>query len=275
MEKQHQQAAKPKNKILKFLPKAASAVSFQNPPFSPGRDKRIPEYHQHFHNRVKSHVGKGYSGPIVSIIPDEARRRTSKNGSFENHEPTSPKISCMGQIKHKKKIINSSSKNKAKNQETEPEKSTSTSTPRREIKKHALTIKRMFSNAVKVPEHGRRRSDASMYDKPPLTDTSHRAPALSQLKRFASGRDTFANFDWTSQVVPAESDHRNYYSDDEEEERHSDHDYDEDVIIPFSAPIIVGPGVGNLQPRKEVNLWRRRTMNPPKPLQLNVMVRTT
>ncbi|XP_050227034.1 uncharacterized protein At1g76070 [Mercurialis annua] len=273
MEKQHQ-SAKPKNKILKFLPKAAApAVSFQNPPFSPSRiDKRLAEVHKHIHqhiHRIKPPTGKGYSGPIVPMIPDVARRRsTSKNGSFENQEPTSPKISCMGQIKHKKKIINCNSN---KNQEMKPEK-TVTSSPRpREIKKHASTIKRFFSNVGKGPEHGRRRSDASIYDKPPLTDTSHRTPALGQLRRFASGRDSFANFDWTTQVAPEESEHRKYYSDEEDDQS----DPDDDVIIPFSAPIIVGPVVDNLRPRKEINIWQRRTMSRPQPLQLKVMVRPT
>ena len=92
MEKEKEKESKLKNKIFKILPKAAAAavsMTFQNPPFSPGRD-----------HKFKHHGGKGFfSGPM---IPVEARRK-SKDGCVETQEPTSPKISCMGQIKHKKK----------------------------------------------------------------------------------------------------------------------------------------------------------------------------
>ncbi|OAY22573.1 uncharacterized protein At1g76070 [Manihot esculenta] len=250
MEKQ----PKSKNKILKFLPKAASAVYFQNPAFSPGRDKRSDN---HFH-RFKAHAGKGFSGPIVPMIPDEVRRKP-KNGSFDTQEPTSPKVSCMGQIKHKKKMVSNC---KAAKRASPPRETKPASSPR-EVKKHGSTIKRLFTSG-KTTER-RRRSDASVYDKQALS--ADRAPSLNQMKRFASGRDTFANFDWTAhQIAPLDSDQRDYCSD-EEDRIHSDEE-DEEVIIPFSAPIIGG----DLQPRKEVNLWKRRTMNPPKPLQLNLTV---
>jgi hypothetical protein len=72
MEKQ----AKPKNKILKLLPRAASAVavSFQNPPFNPGRDRRS-EINA---NKLKNHAGRGFFGPnIIPMIPNKARRKPS------------------------------------------------------------------------------------------------------------------------------------------------------------------------------------------------------
>jgi hypothetical protein len=72
MEKQ----AKPKNKILKFRPREASAVavSFQNPPFSLGRDRRS-EINA---NKLKNHARIGFSGPnIIPMIPNEARRKAS------------------------------------------------------------------------------------------------------------------------------------------------------------------------------------------------------
>lgn len=90
------------------------------------------------------------------------------------------------------------------------------------------------------------------------------------MKKFASGRGAFSDFDWMAhQIAPLESDHRNCYSD--EERGDSDREEEEDYIIPFSAPLTVGGGV-ELQPRKEVNLWKRRTIKPPRPLQLNSMV---
>ncbi|XP_059460548.1 uncharacterized protein At1g76070 [Corylus avellana] len=261
MEKQ----AKPKNKILKFLPRAASAVavSFQNPSFSPSRDRRS-EIHL---NKLRNHAGRGFSGPmIISMIPDEARRKT-KNGGFDSQEPTSPKVSCMGQIKHKKEMIK-----KAKRTAPAPlppkkvTTKTKGSSPPRELKKHASAIRRIFGAGAKPG----RKSDASVdYNNKPVVPD--RAPCLSQMNRFASGRDhSLADFDWMAEIAPIHRDHRNYYSDEERGE--SDDEEEEDFIIPFSAPMMVGGGEVPLQPRKEINLWKRRTMAPPRPLQLDTMV---
>ncbi|KAE8674785.1 embryo defective 1793 family protein [Hibiscus syriacus] len=237
MEKQ----AKPINKMLKFLPKAASSVSvsFQNNPFSPGKHKAF--------------AGKGFSGPIISMIPAEARTK-SKADTFHTQEPTSPKVSCMGQIKHKKSKCVLPPKPKATNHVSESSSSG-------QVKKHASKFRRIFSmgKPAKKSEH-----------EPKVPD---RAPSLGQMKRFASGRDAFASFDWTTQIAPLEADHRrDYYSDEDDEARDCDFE-EEDVIIPFSAPITVGGDRGvPLQPRKEINIWKRRTMNPPRRLQLNPMV---
>ncbi|GAV75505.1 hypothetical protein CFOL_v3_18984 [Cephalotus follicularis] len=244
MEKQHSQA-KPKYKFFKLLRKAASTASFQNHPplISPSRDKRSSDNT----NKIKSHVGIGFSGPMRSIILDEARRNP-KNDVFETEEPTSPKVSCMGQIKHKRKIKKAkrvSLPQQVTIKETEPKK------------KQVSKFKKMFSGA----KQGRFSAKSDVNNDKPLSDG---APALSQIKRFASGRDAFAGFDWTAQIAPVESDHRNYHSD--EERGDSDREGDE-PIIPFSAPIMVGGGVA-LQPRREVNLWKRRTMNPPRQLKL-------
>ncbi|XWS24540.1 hypothetical protein CRYUN_Cryun28dG0111600 [Craigia yunnanensis] len=246
MEKQ----AKFKNKILKFLPKAASAVSviFQNSAFSPGRNKRSDNYT----SKYKTYAGKGFSGPIISIIPDEARRK-SKSETFETQEPTSPKVSCMGQIKHKKKIKKAKRVSPSKGLKPVSDQFPSP----REVK--ASKLRRIFSMAKPA-----RKSDTSSNK----TELPDRVRSLGQMKRFASGRDAFANFDWMDQIAPMEADHRDYYSD--EERRDSDVE-EEEVIIPFSAPMTVGGGVP-LQPRKEINIWKRRTMNPPRPLQLNTMV---
>ncbi|GMN35873.1 hypothetical protein TIFTF001_005585 [Ficus carica] len=198
MEKQ--QAKYQDNKILKFLPRAVSAVHFhhQSLPFSPNREKR-------------------FSGPIIPMIPHEARRRPKKSGGreeAEEEEPTSPKVSCIGQIKHKHKKI---------------------------IKDHKKLKKRV---------------SAQIKDSKPVT--------WSPRERFASGRDhSLSNFDWAAQVTPVDADHRNvHYSDDEES------DQEVEIMIPFSAPIINVDRELPLQPRKEINLWKRRTMAPPRPLEL-------
>ncbi|TKY57597.1 hypothetical protein E2542_SST14647 [Spatholobus suberectus] len=243
MEKEKQ--SKLRSKILKILPKAAAAVTFQNLPFSPGRD-----------HKFKHSGGKGFfSGPM---IPDEARRKP-KDGGVETQEPTSPKISCMGQIKHKKKHVKKGGA-KSMSMPTRAIDSAS-STPRdteekKQKQKHASKFQKMLFHAGKPKTVSSKKSDA-------VADT---APPLGHMRRFASGRETFSNFDWKAQIAPEE---RDCYSDCDDR---VESDAEDEVIIPFSAPIMVGGGaasVPNLQPRKEINLWKRRTMGPPRPLQLN------
>ncbi|KAE8709883.1 Chloroplastic drought-induced stress protein of 32 kD [Hibiscus syriacus] len=217
---------KPRNMILKFLPKVS--VGFQNPPFSPSRDKRA----------ISACKGL-FPCPIVSIIPDEARRK-SEAGTFETQEPTSPRVSCIGQIKHKKNIRKGKRDLKAVCESTHKYSSP------REVNKE-------------------------------LGDEDS-APPLGQLKRFASGRDGLASFGWTAQInaVHVEADqHRDDYSD-EEGRAFSDLEYEEDEeeeeeeegMVRFSGATAVGAGGLGLQPRKEINIWKRRATNPPKPLQL-------
>ncbi|KAJ8772650.1 hypothetical protein K2173_027827 [Erythroxylum novogranatense] len=239
MEKQ----SKSKNKFLKLLPRAATAVNFQNPPFSPGRDKF----------RCNQHGCKGFSGPIIKMIPDEVRTKPKNGGEFETQEPTSPKVSCIGQIKHKKKM------NKAKRAE---EKNRGASRPD-ELKKQTSRIRRLFSRST---TKDRRKSDASKDEKVRVPERG--PPGLGQIRRFASSRDTFANFDWTAQIAPVDLDHREYpFSDDDIRDSDREEEEEEEIIIPFSAPMAIGGGAS--KPRKEINLWKRRTTNPPIPLRLN------
>ncbi|XP_054796162.1 uncharacterized protein At1g76070 [Prosopis cineraria] len=235
MEKQH----KLKNKILKILPKA---VPFQNPPFSPGRD----------HTRRPKNASRWFK---ASMIPDEARTKPKDDGggNIDSRDPTSPKVSCMGQIKHMKKQVK-----KAK------AKSMSLPNDVGEVKEDSSVFRRIFHGA-KPPA-----ADHGMEDA-----VAGRAPVLGAMKRFASGRNAFTDFDWKARA-PADMDHDGYFSDQDREE--SDAEEEEEVIIPFSAPILVGGGcyAGGvpLQPRKEINLWKRRTMAPPRPLQLKPVLRS-
>ncbi|OIV96301.1 hypothetical protein TanjilG_09728 [Lupinus angustifolius] len=229
MEKQ----LKLKRKILNILPKVAAAVSFINPPFSPSRyHKSKPDNTRH----------KGFSAPITSMIPHQNRKKPNHD-DIDYQEPTSPKISCMGQIKHEKK--RRMKKTKIKDIE---------------VKKNVSTFKKMLFYATK--------SKSGSSDKLDNEDVVvKRVTNMSQMKRFASGRDTFANFDWKDQMVAEEIDCC-YKSDDFFEE-------EKEIIIPFSAPILLSDsscrygdgGVIHLKPRKEINLWKRRTMAKPKPLQ--------
>jgi hypothetical protein len=77
------------------------------------------------------------------------------------------------------------------------------------------------------------------------------------MKRFTSGRAAFQDFDWREEA----------------ERRGSDVDHGEDYevddgFVAHSAPLVLGGGVVASEPRKEVNLWRRRPMSSPTPLQL-------
>lgn len=251
-----QKQGKPKSKILKFLPKAASGVYFHNPPYSPTRDRRLENA-----AKLKAHGRRGFSGPLM--ISDEARRKP-RTGSFDYHtqeeEPTSPKVSCMGQIKHKKQIKKIKRANIHNLIPKDASKPPAPWSPR-EIKKHGFAFRRMFSSVNPA-----RKSDSINvnhdHDRtaPRLPD---RAPSLSQMKRFASGRgNAFANFDIN-------------HHDCSDEER-GDSDGEEDVRIAFSAPLVAGGDQFHqvpLQPRKEINIWKRRTMAAPSPLELKPMVR--
>lgn len=233
---------KSRNKFLKFLPRAASAVRFQNPPFSPVK--------------LKPHAGKGFSGQFMSIIPAEARGKpkNSTTATFEAQEPTSPKVSCMGQIKKHKKKTNIITKDKHVSLPTNFKPGNSND----EAKKKALGFGKLFGGAW---PHGRKFDDSK--GKPfNLVDRS--APGLGQMKRLPSRRNSLANFDWTAQIEPVDGDYgRDYFSDEESEGE------EKEVIIPFSAPIILVGGRVALEPKKEINLWKRRTMPQPRPLQVH------
>lgn len=290
--KMEKSQAKPKSKkVLKFLPRTVSSISFfQNPPFSPDRDKRLPSSSSSYSSelinstkrRLRSHVGTGFSGPLISLIPDEARAKNRNDRDFDVNEPTSPKVSCMGQIKHKNKKSWPSSAAKAdKRSSFSSSASSSFSKLKRDVnkpprssnthEKQSSTLKRIFSRARGGNKKKPSDTSGNNCRKPPLLPD--RAPSLSQMKRFASGRDTLASFDWSAEVGTVldadRQDYYHYYSD--EERRESDQEEEDDkVIIPFSAPIPVGGGGVRVNPqsRKEINLWKRRTMDPPRPLEL-------
>nr|AGV54595.1 syringolide-induced protein 14-1-1 [Phaseolus vulgaris] len=241
MEKENKQS-KLKNKILKILPKAAAAVTFQNPPFSPGRD-----------HKFKTHGGKGFfSGPM---IPDEARRKP-RHGGVETQEPTSPKISCMGQIKHKKKHIQKGGA-KSTSTSTRARESASSATPgdTTEEKKQGSKFQRLLFHAGKPKAAARKKSDAG----------EDRAPPLGHMRRFASGRETFSNFEWKAQIAPGGKKLLLGQWMIEWKAMPKD-EVDNSFLCPLKAGRCT---VAYVQPRKEINLWKRRTMAAPRPLQLN------
>ncbi|KAK4354768.1 hypothetical protein RND71_026962 [Anisodus tanguticus] len=243
-----------KKTIFKLLPKAAAAAAFilhnAHAPFSPSREKRLATEHQH-----KNHHHKGFAGPIIPVIPVHQSGRKS--------EPSSPKISCIGQIKHNKKLNRISSSKRT---------STVNNQQKNVTKKSMSSFGNMFGGKSKLISG--RKSDVAAENV--IYKLPDRAPCLSQMQRFVSGREPLTNFDWRSiQITP--DNHRKYYTDDDrgysddEDEEEDDDDEEKELNVTFSAPILVGRGSTNicLEPRKEINLWKRRTMNQPSPLQLN------
>nr|XP_043613105.1 uncharacterized protein At1g76070-like [Erigeron canadensis] len=287
MEQQQQKTtSRSMSKIMKFLPRATSSVSFQNPPlYSPKKEKKLSEK---THN--KSNLGKGFSGPLVTlVVPSENRRKLTKNDpTFTlKFEPTSPRVSCMGQVKCKHYRKAAGAMAKINNKPTPNKVSRATSyTPERTYNNKEIIDLEKADNPVVVKNKknklgnlrsifgSSRKSDAT--NNKSKTDNYNsdviipKGPCLSTMKRFSSGRDAFTNFDWTTQVAPL----------DEKLDRGSDDEVE--VKMPSSAPVIVrNNNIGvcdnfvriggvSLEPRKEINLWKRRTMAQPQPLQLHV-----
>ncbi|CAN0871899.1 Uncharacterized protein At1g76070 [Linum grandiflorum] len=274
--------------VFKFL-KAASSINFNNPPFSPTRE------HSSDHHRLHNYNGF-VSAPI---LPPRGKQRQKKKfaatgespaTSGDVHEPTSPKISCIGQIKHKKCMLpkQPAPATKAKDGNKKSKKMTAASTKEnQDAKPQSPGIWKLFGAASfkklgpsSAPARRKRSNSTSAVAGSrlfvddgegaagqPLPD---RAPCLSQMRRFASGHgDGLRDFDWTGQIKGVES--NGAYDSDEEEETGGYSDEEMEAKEVFSVPMWVGGGGGDvvrLRPRKEVNLWKRRTIDPPRPLQL-------
>lgn len=275
-------STKPKSKILKFLPRATSSVSFQNPQiYSPVKDKRSSE------KAHKSNLGKGFSGPLVTMVPSDNRRKVKNNDSSFAlvYEPTSPRVSCMGQVKckHAQKLLAKKASKVSRTTSFNPVTTYNKQHVEKDIDQEKVTkvgledVKSKKKSGFRSIFGGGSRSkkcDATNDKSKPTLDIP-KAPGLGTMKRFSSGRDAFTNFEWTTQVAPLDSARGNYFTDGE-----SDCERDDEIKIPSSAPVMtrnkgvcddfVRVGGVNLQPKKEINLWKRRTMAQPKPLQLHV-----
>ncbi|XP_072980049.1 uncharacterized protein At1g76070-like [Typha angustifolia] len=128
---------------------------------------------------ISVYHNKGFSGPIVPLIPMEARRSKEKDrrgGNFETEEPTSPKVSCMGQIKHKKMAC------KLKQRPPPP--------ARRDQKRVSFAVPKIFFRRKARPMH-------RVGDEERQKVRMVRAPSIARMRRYASGRESaLRNFDW-------------------------------------------------------------------------------
>ncbi|CAN1163258.1 Uncharacterized protein At1g76070 [Linum perenne] len=278
--------------------KAASSINFNNPPpYSPTRDStNKPSSDHKLHNYHAASSATSFNGFSAPILPPRGKLRHKKKfvtaespaiaTSEDVHEPTSPKISCIGQIKHKKCMLPKQPPLTKGKDGKKSKKTTTAAKDNQNPKPQSPGIWKLFGagsfkklGPSSAPARRKRSNSTSAVagdrlfvgdDEQPLPD---RAPCLSQMRRFASGHgDGLRDFDWTGHITAVESDGR-YYSDEEEERGgYSDDEMEaKEVIVPFSAPMWVGGGDVEgmrLRPRKEVNLWKRRTIDPPRPLQL-------
>ncbi|XP_009337115.1 uncharacterized protein At1g76070-like [Pyrus x bretschneideri] len=143
------------SKILTFLSKAAqpAVITFHSPPPSPRKA----------------------AGPMIRIFPPESRRKTRSGITFASKEPTSPKVSCMGQVHGKKK-----SKSKSNSTGSAP-----VSCIPKEVKNKPARVSSKVPKEVALPEEGNENRNRD--------GAPERVPSLGQMKRFASGRSTLAD----------------------------------------------------------------------------------
>ncbi|KAI4325792.1 hypothetical protein MLD38_031159 [Melastoma candidum] len=185
--------AKLRKGILKFLPgSAAAAIPFRSPPISPRT----------------ANPGKGNQGPTPSIIPKGAPRRL-KSGSFDAREPSSPMVSCMGQIKSNKKMKKIHNPPKIK-QVLPPQREAIIEENHRHTndvmsKSQRQKQRSIIGGLLQGIKHGRKSKKNAVEDAclPPNIDT--KLPYLGSVKKFASGRGALSDFDWRAYgaaVVP-------------------------------------------------------------------------
>ncbi|CAK8540053.1 unnamed protein product [Lathyrus sativus] len=153
-----------KTTFLKFMskqPVSISLVTFQNPTLSPCRS---PMTH------------------VVSLFPKEARRKQKRGISFSPKEPTSPKVSCIGQVNRKKKKM----KEKEKNLRKEIVSNKKNDSVRGSEKKVVVWISKGSCEGRK--RGGEEKASAVVSSVP---------PSLDAMKKFTSGRGSLYDFDAT------------------------------------------------------------------------------
>ncbi|XP_033128067.1 uncharacterized protein At1g76070 [Brassica rapa] len=239
-------------KLSKMLQKALS-IGHSAAPFSPVRDFR--------HHRTISTASRGYffSSPITPLLPTSARaRRRTKSNGVVVAEPTSPKVSCIGQIKLAKSKC-PEMKNREPN--TKTLETSSSSLVKEEGKGNWSILKRLFSTGRNPLKKSSATASAAVIEHPVVAVEAVTAPSLGTMKRFATSRESLGGFDWRVEMKRQEEESRpDHYTPD-----------DEETTIPFSVsmPLTQREGLC-LYPRQksEVNLWERRTVDRPKPLQV-------
>ncbi|XP_054823933.1 uncharacterized protein At1g76070-like [Prosopis cineraria] len=161
-----------KSKLLKFLPRQPVA-SIQKPNLSPSRSVAG--------NRSPCH--------IVSIFPKEARRKL-RNSSFSAREPSSPKVSCMGEVDQLMK-----KKKKGKKKKTKARDHQSTGKAVKKEKMLLWIFKGSDDQCEISPRKGGEALDLEVAEKAKAQRHAQNAPSLATMKKFPSGRGTLSDFD--------------------------------------------------------------------------------
>nr|POF11884.1 uncharacterized protein CFP56_44958 [Quercus suber] len=118
------------------------------------------------------------------MLPSEVRRKP-KNASFDSREPTSPKVSCMGQVRFSNK--------KKRTKPIKPVISLPGNTVQVSCPKDEVKMKKPPEiNIIKGPKEGGK-SDV-FYDDTMVSNQA--VPSLGKIKRFSSARGALSNFDW-------------------------------------------------------------------------------
>lgn len=205
-----------------------------------------------------------FSGPIVSIVPPEARgggrRRQPNSSGYRTPEPCSPKVSCIGQIKRSKSKRAAANKVNPACGKNGGACQLPPRPPACRPNHKGSLVKRVFFRRSRSRSSSSNARSRDYGSKRGVVAKDHAAPAapapggIGQMKRFTSGRAAFQDFDWR------EADMRVHDHDDDDDE--------DEGFVAHSAPLVLGGGVVAAEPKKEVCLWRRRPIAPPTPLQL-------
>lgn len=283
------------NGILGCFPRTSALLSAPYPiaPFSPGRDMKRPA---DYATRGRTNCNaRGFSGPLVSIIPQEAREKKEDNG-FESREPTSPKVSCIGQVKLKKVRCQAKVRPNTKEKPKDIQHGNRPVLQTKEIESEpASSPGQAKASKLKKLLHMSREKKAEQPVSRAEPTAAAVVPTLGQLKRFSSGRDkgaTLANIYQDS--IRGDSTYNGdvkRYAWDDSEVRNPKNEYRNEALISHSGPLLrkplpkpanealisqsgpllrvplPKPAMANGQP-SEINIWKRRSVAPPMALDL-------
>ncbi|KAK7346307.1 hypothetical protein VNO80_20823 [Phaseolus coccineus] len=156
-----------KGKLLKFmLTQPVASVAFQNPNMSPSgnfppRGGRSPTHR-------------------VSIVPMEVRRNRGSQ-SFSAREPSSPKVSCIGEVKGRKK-------RKVRGQKRVPTQEGDAAACREKKK----SLQWIFKG---ISGEGRKQSTKASVLQEKAAASTEGYPSLGTMKSFASGTGSLPRFE--------------------------------------------------------------------------------
>ncbi|MED6121341.1 hypothetical protein PIB30_029224 [Stylosanthes scabra] len=171
--------SKLKKKLFKFLPTQPVVASrtLQNPTMSPNNSVSSKRGSGSHHK----HISK------VSIVSKEVRRKHRSVSFRSNNEPSSPKVSCMGQVQcKKKKRIALQQKKVEENNDHVP------------IQEKKGKVLLWIFKGQKQSGGGSGNNEGFVLEEKVQEDSQViAAPSLGAMKKFTSGRGSLSGFDFT------------------------------------------------------------------------------